>query len=113
MVGGIVDGVSARGDGGEVQLDGGLGSYATGSGGAGGAIRGRWPVLCTIGVDRLVRSWACQMSQCSAVQSVSGRRAWSRGVGGSVGSASVVCSLQMCGDGGRKELGGLSRVEWS
>ena len=71
------------------------------------------PVLCTIGVDRLVRSWACQMSQCSAVQSVSGRRAWGRGVGGSVGSSTVVCSWHMCGDGGREELGKQSDVEWS
>ena len=29
-----------------------------------------------------MRSWACQMSQCSAVQSVSERVAWGRGVGG-------------------------------
>ena len=70
-------------------------------------------MLCTIGMDRLVRSWACQMSHCSAVQSVSGRRAWGRSVGGSVGSSSVVCSWQMCGDGGREELGGQSGVEWS
>ena len=54
----------------------------------------------------LLRSCACQMSQCSAVQSVSERRACGRGVSGSVGSSSVVCSWQMCGDVGSAELGG-------
>ena len=34
-------------------------------------------------------------------------------MGGSFGSSSVVCSWQMCGDGGREELGGQSGVEWS
>ena len=33
----------------------------------------------------LLRSCACQMSQCSAVQSVSERMAWGRGVGGPLG----------------------------
>ena len=40
------------------------------------------PLLGATGEGRLLRSWACQMSQCSAVQSVSERVAWGRGVGG-------------------------------
>ena len=50
------------------------------------------PLLGATGGGMLLRSWACQMSQCSAVQSVSERVAWGRGVGGSVRSSSVVCS---------------------
>ena len=40
------------------------------------------PLLGATGGGMLLRSWACQMSQCSAVQSVSERVAWGRGVGG-------------------------------
>ena len=65
MVDGIVDGVSARGDGGEVHLDGGLGSYATGLGGPGGAIRGR----CYVPLGR-VGWWGLALARCpSAVPS--------------------------------------------
>ena len=49
-------------------------------------------LLGATGGGMLLRSCACQMSQCSAVQSVSERMAWGRGMGGSVGSSSVVCS---------------------
>ena len=42
------------------------------------------PLLGAIGGGMLLRFWACQMSQCSAVQSVSERVAWGRGVGGGV-----------------------------
>ena len=49
-------------------------------------------LLGATGGGMLLRSCACQMSQCSAVQSVSERMAWGRGVGGSVESSSVVCS---------------------
>ena len=50
------------------------------------------------------------MSQCSAVHSVSERMAWGRGMGGgSVGSSSVVCNWQVCGDVGSAELGGAVR----
>ena len=38
--------------------------------------------LGQLGGGMLLRSCACQMSQCSAVQSVSERMAWGRGVGG-------------------------------
>ena len=61
----------------------------------------------------LLMSCACQMSQCSAVQSVSERMAWGRGVRGTVYSSSVVCSWQVCGAGGSAELWGQSGVEWS
>ena len=52
------------------------------------------PLLGAIGGEgMLLRSCACQMSQCSAVQSVSERMAWDRGMGGgSIGSSSVVCN---------------------
>ena len=36
-----------------------------------------------------------------------------QGRGGSIGSSSVVCSWQVCGDGGSAERGGQSGVEWS
>ena len=50
------------------------------------------PLLGATGGGMLLRSCACQMSQCSAVQSVSERTAWGKGVMGSVESSSVVCS---------------------
>ena len=50
------------------------------------------PLLCTGEGGMLLRSCACQMSQCSAVQSVSDRMVWGKGVVGSVESSSVVCS---------------------
>ena len=50
------------------------------------------PLLGATGGGMLLRSFACQMSQCSAVQSVSERVAWGKGVMGSVESSSVVCS---------------------
>ena len=84
-----------------------------GRAGRSGSVVSWGPLLCTIGEGRLLRSCACQMSQCSAVQSVSERRAWGGGVRGSVGSSSVVCSLQMCEDVGSSQLGGHSGVEWS
>ena len=43
-----------------------------------------------------MRSWACQMSQCSAVQSVSERMAWGRGVGGGVHWV-ILRGLQLAG----------------
>ena len=50
------------------------------------------PLLGAAGGGRRLRSCACQMSQCSAVQSVSDRMAWGKGGRGSVESSSVVCS---------------------
>ena len=60
---------------------------------SGGVVSGD-PLLWAIGGEgMLLRSCACQMSQCSAVQSVLERMAWGRGMGGgSVGSSSVVCN---------------------
>ena len=67
-------------------MDGGLGAQATEFGGSGCAVRGRGIMGAIARYDwgggMLLRSWACQMSQCSAVQSVSERMAWGRGVGG-------------------------------
>ena len=57
---------------------------------AGRASGGVWScevVLGSIGVGMLGRSWSCQMSQSSALQSCSGRRAWVSGAGKSVGSS--------------------------
>ena len=75
---------------------GGLGAQAAGLGESGSAVRGvvvSWdPLLGATGGGMLLRSCACQMSQCSAVQSMSERMAWGRGVGRSVESSSVVCS---------------------
>ena len=60
---------------------------------SGGVVVSWDPLLGATGGGMLLRSCACQMSQCSAVQSVSERMAWGRGVGGgSVVSSSVVCS---------------------
>ena len=59
---------------------------------SGGVVVSWDPLLGAAGEGMLLRSCACQMSQCSAVQSMSERMAWGRGVGGgSVESSSVVC----------------------
>ena len=57
------------------------------AGRASGGIGSCEVVLGSIGVGMLGRSWSCQMSQCSALQSCSGRRAWVSGAGRSVGSS--------------------------
>ena len=50
---------------------------------SGGVVVSWDPLLgATGGGVMLLRSCACQMSQCSAVQSMSERMAWGRGVGG-------------------------------
>ena len=48
---------------------------------SGGVVVSWDPLLGAAGEGMLLRSCACQMSQCSAVQSMSERMAWGRGVG--------------------------------
>jgi hypothetical protein len=54
---------------------------------ASGVIGSCVAVLDSIGVRMLGRSWSCQISQCSALQSWSGRRACVSGDGWSVRSS--------------------------
>jgi hypothetical protein len=52
------------------------------------------PLLGATGGGMLLRSFACQMSQCNALQSCSERGAWGSGSGVSAGSTGVVWSWQ-------------------
>jgi hypothetical protein len=90
--GGISDRGAARDDGDEEHLDSGLGPEASGLGGKAGRVLGgvgSGEALCFIGVEMLWRAWSCKISQCSADQSCSGRRAWVSGTGRSAGSTKL------------------------
>ena len=82
------------------------------AGRASGGIGSCEAVLGSMGVGVLGRSWSCQMSQCSALQSCSVRSAWGCGAGVS-GSTCVVWSWHMWREVGREVLGGQSEVTWS
>ena len=89
---------------------GGLGAQAAGLGGSGSAVRGRRCVLGSVAWG----NWGGYAVEVLCLPDVPVQcrpiRVGEEGLGqereGSVGSSSVVCNWQMCGDVGSVELGG-------